>query len=536
MYYCHWRWLLAATAASSLYFPHMAFAEEVLRQVLVVTRHGSRLPLRKSGQDLSESTPGMLTALGQLQHYELGQYLYRQYNASGLFGPFVDRNKIRLQSSSFERTITSANSFALGLFDQQARDPNSESELPGGLLPANVPVYTYELINDVWIRAYDKCPTYEKRLNDLYQSAEWTTMENDNTDLLAALSKMPDFETFADDRGIVPLSELWNVFDLINVAETECGTLTAAGEPSAACKSLTTSSVANVQELLTAEQWATVQALSHQAEQMKYGDNVAGSYVGANLLAEIADRMQKDNYTFSLFSAHYPTILGMMAALGDDFFDDEVIPSYAAALVFEMRQDTSTGIRNFQVHYVADDLPDNAEGASLLVAFDKICPNNSGGSCPVSELVKYLNGWTVAQWCKECENDSASACMKLQLDSFTDGSVDGAADGGTNNDDDSELSSVAIFFIGLAAGVAAMVVVVVIMWVAQKNRKQQMESRAVGGKLQDTTDLGGGGGRMMADDEIDDSIEGAQPKEDAAEPADALESNEKKPASKRPVV
>ncbi|KAL7577208.1 hypothetical protein ACA910_003540 [Epithemia clementina (nom. ined.)] len=525
MYYCHWRWLLAATAASSLYFPHMAFAEEVLRQVLVVTRHGSRLPLRKSGQDLSESTPGMLTALGQLQHYELGQYLYRQYNASGLFGPFVDRNKIRLQSSSFERTITSANSLALGLFDQQARDPNAESELPGGLLPAKVPVYTYDLINDVWIRAYDKCPTYEKRLNDLYQSAEWTTLENHNAELLVTLSKLPDFETFTDDRGMVPLSELWNVFDLINVAETECGTTTSNGEPSAACKSLTTSSVANVEELLTPEEWATVQALSHRAEQMKYGVQVAGRYVGANLLAEIADRMQKDNYTFSLFSAHYPTLLGIMAALGDDFFDEEVIPSYAAALVFELAQDTTTGIRYFQVHYVADDLPDNGEGSSVLVSFDNICPTNLGGAsslgrCPVSELVKYLNGWTVAQWCQECENDSANVCMKLQLD----GSVDGTADGGTNNEDD-ELAYDAIFFIGLTAS-QVMAVVFVKMWVEpkynNKNRRAQQQhqsdSRAVGGKMQDTTDLGGGG-MMMAGDE--DSIEAANQIGDTAAAAAA---------------
>ncbi|KAL7562059.1 hypothetical protein ACA910_011098 [Epithemia clementina (nom. ined.)] len=479
-------------------FPKIASSEEVLRQVLVVTRHGSRLPLRKDGQDLSESTPGMLTALGQLQLYEVGQYLYSQYNSSGLFTPF-DRSKVLLQSSSYERTITSANSLALGLFNEEARDPNSESQLP--VIPANIPVYTFDLVNDVLIRAYDKCPTYEKRLNDLYTSAEWTAIENDNTELLVALSRIPDFESFTDDRGFVPLSELWNVFDLVNVAETECGT---TGEPSAACKSLTTSSSANVNELLTASEWQTVQELSHKAEIMKYGFKVADRFIGANLLAEIADRMQKDDYTFSLFSAHYPTLLGIMAALGDDFFDDEVIPSYGAALVFEVTQDTTTGIRYFKLTYVADELPDNTAGKSMKVPFDNICTDAaSGSSCPVSDLVNFLGGWNVTRWCTECENDSANVCMRIKLEA-----QDGSGDGDSVNDngnDDGNLPPVLTFIIGLAVGVAAVLVAVVCtnLAKARRTRREQQQQQQNGdamGKTDDTTDLG-----MIAED--NDNIE-----------------------------
>ena len=51
-----------------------------LKQVHVVTRHGSRRPLPKTAVTLEEtSETSLLTPLGQQQHYELGLWLQERY-------------------------------------------------------------------------------------------------------------------------------------------------------------------------------------------------------------------------------------------------------------------------------------------------------------------------------------------------------------------------------------------------------------------------------------------------------------------------
>jgi hypothetical protein len=103
-------------------------AEMRLKQLHVITRHGSRYALTKT-QTLVEGTgEGTLTPLGQEQMFDLGVWLRTFYTSSSLFELF-DPSKVHLQSSAFERTVTSANSLALGFFPQSARDPAGMSLL-----------------------------------------------------------------------------------------------------------------------------------------------------------------------------------------------------------------------------------------------------------------------------------------------------------------------------------------------------------------------------------------------------------------------
>ena len=85
-----------------------------LIQVQVITRHGSRTALQKTGSTLVETTAPILTPLGELQLYELGTWLRQRYAVDvPLLGDYV-ANDVRFESSDLERTISSANSLTLG--------------------------------------------------------------------------------------------------------------------------------------------------------------------------------------------------------------------------------------------------------------------------------------------------------------------------------------------------------------------------------------------------------------------------------------
>jgi len=421
-------------------------SDEILKQVHVITRHGSRHVLRKDSSDLSETvvstTDSMLTAIGQRQLYDLGVWLRETYTKTSTNSSILDhydRETMRLESSALERTVTSANSLALGLFPNKARDANLESLLP--VMPANVPVYTHDADNDIYIRAYDKCPTFHERLQTLYQSDDWQQYSSVHQQFLAQLAQTTYFQPFSNENGIVPLQEVWNVYDAVQVARTECG---EGRESSAACQALADG--IELRDLFTDEQWIQVLDLAHLAELKKFGMETAGKVVGINLLKEILARINNGDQTkFSLFSAHYPTILGVFAAIDQVFFKEVVIPDYGSALIFEVTQkaNSPTQERYFRIVYKGDDQNENN---AVTVNLDHICGNPT--MCTVSSLEEYLGGWDVERWCSECDNDTANACLKLML-----GSTDGFSKPDDDDDDSWPRHPLEMgFLMGLAVG------------------------------------------------------------------------------------
>jgi hypothetical protein len=356
---------------------------------------------------------GTLTPLGQTQLFDLGVWLRKFYTAYSLFEVY-DSSKVRLQSSAFERTVTSANSLALGLFPQAARDPTGESVL--SVIPANVPVYTTEVKNDVTIRAYDKCETFLNHLGDLYSSEGWKELEKENSELLIRLTTIPAFQGYADSTGKVPLTEVWNVFDAILVAKTEC-----AGEYTASCQNVLASSFKDV---LNDDEWVALQSMAHQAELLKYGSNIAGRLVGGNLLLQIVERMQEtavgrtsaDFEKFYLYSAHYPTILGLFAALSEESVDSEVIPSYASALIFEVYENDLDGKRSVQILYKSGE-----ESEHRPVFMGSAC---SSIMCPLTTLSGGVAYLSQESWCRDCGNRDADVCLAGLVESRESCSTD----------------------------------------------------------------------------------------------------------------
>ena len=438
----------------------------ILRQVHVITRHGARFPLTKHATTLQEGTPGTLTPRGEQQSYDLGVWLAKRYmtlHGGADFVPHYIPHKVYLSSSSYDRTITSANALALGLYADRnnARDDDDDDATDNAerqqqqnqhnSLPANIPVYSQQVSNDVTIRAYDKCPVFLTSLTSLYASQEWQQLEMSSRTLRTKLvERFPDYAAAAasskgeSDVQMVPLEDIWNVFDAILVAKTECGddngdtnnnnnATTTTTTTTQTCQSLKDPTI---QDFLSTDEWQDLQQLAHTAEFKKYYTNkMAALTIGTNLLQLILRRMQQSkgggggggssddddddddansaippkdgSASFYLYSAHYPALLGLFASLGQNPSLEEVIPSYASALVLELYQvGNSKMVKLF--YRTGQDLQEAK--SNMVLGFDKICPLDE--MCPLRYFQSKLpGGWSEEEWCGICGNRDADVCL-----------------------------------------------------------------------------------------------------------------------------
>ncbi|KAI2494293.1 acid phosphatase [Fragilaria crotonensis] len=273
--------------------------------------------------------------------------------------------------------------------------------------------------NDIFIRAYDKCPAYLDALANLYANDSWKTLEDDHRPLLDNLGQVAEFQPYVNDEGYVPLSDVWNVFDLINVAKTECAAATTTNDTD--CEF----------DPLDDDTWLELQTITHLAEFQRYSNTTAGDLLGGNLLLQIHQRMGGSTSGFSPgtnasdvkgfrkffhYSAHYPTILSVFAALNVLPPSNEVIPGYSDALIFELYNDTETGVYSVNMLYKEADLPN-----ATTVRFPE-GPCQGASSCSLGDFTQLLSTMSftsLEEWCGQCENESADVCLEVKLDALS---------------------------------------------------------------------------------------------------------------------
>jgi Histidine phosphatase superfamily (branch 2) len=458
-------WFLLVLSSS----PLLVGADPALTEIYVITRHGSRLPLTKDAETLDEGGPGTLTFLGQKQHYELGLWLRERYNnnnitgdsSAGFFDAFYSP-RVNLTSSSLHRTVVSANSMLYGLFPTPSRDPRNESFVPYNI-PPNVPVMTERTDNDVTIRGYEKCEA-GLGLDDLYASKEWKDLEQENLSLLESLGGIEVFAAYQDPLlQRVPLEELWNVYDAIAVSKIEC----ESNPNSISCQI----SNPSLQTIVSDDEWATLKNLAFTAELMKYSSKRGGNVPTGNLVKQILDRMKEAELAstlnkFYLYSAHYATILGVLAALDSD---PATVPDFAAALILELYTDIATSQKTMRVWYKQGYANDTAQE----VVLGRSC--NGTSPCDIRNVEQsFMGDFTAAKWCQVCQNNKADICVKANLTSTLadeEGTTapppaESTSTSSTNSD---SLGFVPALFIGLFAGMAIALVGMVLV---RKVRKQ----------------------------------------------------------------
>lgn len=337
--------------------------------------------------------------------FDLGVWIRETYNYTNFFHVYLPW-KVHLESSGFDRTLVSADSLALGAFDYAARDPHGESYLQQ--MPANIPVYSTENQHDVYLRAHDKCEAFHNRLDELYESKIWKDLEEEHMDLLRHLAQLETFQEQADESGKIPLTTLWNVYDAIHVAKTECVVSGDGYAPT--CLSLDNPSDADA---LEEGEFEELEVLVSRVEQLRYGPERAGRLVGGPLLLKILERMSRSLAgDFFLYSAHYSTILGVLSALGESFENKGAIPEYASALMLFLLEDTTTGKQRVQLVFKAD---------SQFVTPPKVVPLQFCAleqTCPLITFRERFFAWSVHDWCKECNNRQAAVCMSYWIEEY----------------------------------------------------------------------------------------------------------------------
>lgn len=395
-----------------LHFEVLFVSAASLKQLHVITRHGSRPPLSKDASTLSENGGETLTPLGQQQLFNLGRWLRDQY-AMGDFLKVYDHKMDRLESSNLDRTLTSANSLSIGVFPEEAKlggnsDQFFQSSLPHA--PA-IPIFSRQEKNDVYIRAYHNCPRFNRNLEKLYTSRVWTSLEESSQSLLQNLAEKLRTQLDNSEASRIALKDAWNYYDPIHVARTEC----SPDPTSFACQSSVKDP--NIRQVLSDEEFAELESLVHQTEQLKYSLSTAESLLGSNLLWQILDRSTKPG-RFFLYSAHAPTILGLLSTLkewdiGETFID------YGSAIVVEVYEEPSQEI-SIQIVYKSSSNP-----ISIPLNLDEIdCGEKKldEASCPLQNVIRWAeknSHKTIDDWCKACENISSDVCLRSGANPWT---------------------------------------------------------------------------------------------------------------------
>ncbi|KAJ7404550.1 Prostatic acid phosphatase [Willisornis vidua] len=117
-------------------------AERELKFVVVVFRHGDRTPIVNFPTDLHKESEwpqgfGQLTKTGMQQLFELGQYMRKRY--SNFLNSTYNRQEFYIQSTDYDRTIMSAQSYLSGLFP-----PTSSQIWNPELLWQPIPVHIFQ--------------------------------------------------------------------------------------------------------------------------------------------------------------------------------------------------------------------------------------------------------------------------------------------------------------------------------------------------------------------------------------------------------
>jgi len=425
-----------------------------LMQVHVIARHGSRSQLSKDAATLAEAGGANLTPLGQQQLYDLGAWLRSEYgpvlgeSAEGGSRSltYYNPNLHRFESTDLDRTISSANAAALGLFPSKTRASDSKNIHPSDssyqdmlfdkaadLPMIGIPIYTSgKEVNDITLRAHKNCPTFKDRLSKLYQRPEWRKMEKDHEDLLIKLANIyPDLA----ENGKIPLTQVWNVYDAIHVAKTEC-IENKDGSGTMSCSSFLTRESVVAANSLSAEDFELLETLAEHIEFVKYaggldtptdtGAITAGTLLGSNLLRKILDRSQADG-DFFYYSAHAPTILGFLATLqaSRDFFrvtDGQKFIEYGSALIVEIHRSEDKGKFYFVLKYKDSDSEDAFHVVMKQSTTGMQCGADDSGLsyipkaswCLLDEVVSFAKKYALTTdeaWCKACNNKEADVCI-----------------------------------------------------------------------------------------------------------------------------
>jgi Histidine phosphatase superfamily (branch 2) len=305
--------VLAAFAAS-------AYAE--LLQVQIIHRHGAREPLRKDAASPSgETTDPALLPAGVTQLVDLGSAVRQRYYPDNASSATTIKNSSAdyrgpadagAYSSALGRTLSSSRAFLRGLYP----DANETDRIP---------TTVFALSKADWIlRGYTLCPAFSASVKQFINSAAFTTRaaEVDSEGVLKRVA--------AGINENKTLADAFNVYDRYTLS----------------IRGFLEHPLPNI----TAQDYQAVAAAAAWVESRKFATRaVGGGRAAGGMLSQLIVQSEamlaagSNAHRLVEYSAHYPLMFGVYAALGLDEVDfdtrDNVtraIPDFGAALVWEL--------------------------------------------------------------------------------------------------------------------------------------------------------------------------------------------------------
>lgn len=487
-----------------------------LLQVQVIHRHGARTPLYK---DAAVSLAGYesgatLLADGVEQLHTLGQLVRKVYleDESKLVvgevvgGPALANataaykvpSDFRAVSSSLDRTLASSRAFIYGLFpDDQQR----------------VPTYMFhDDPDDYLLRAHALCPAHTDRVRSWYESVAFKEKEAATVELRSTwATKLGQ----ADD-----LNNWFNVYDQVFLHHYRQWPNDKLPSP------------------IPAADFKAIEDLAYWLEDNKYGADNLGHLVGGALLGELLERARamanppvaSDSAGGSTnaaqdqdrprmhrlieYSAHYPTLLGLLTALGiplSTVQPDGALPHFGSALFLELHSAPDGRPALAARWYPGQDTEPRAGLAADArlrnVNGSVLCGDGvtTGGLCPLDKVTARTESRRYASakaWCEACDNTVESpVCFAARAGVASAADLadrTATSDGGSPRGGGGGLARGAVAALAFVGGIVfAVAVAGVALWVRGARVRGAWAAgaapdEAVLGEVKEENEMGGG--------------------------------------------
>lgn len=400
-------------------------ATAAIIQIQIVHRHGARDHLTKHAFDpAKESFILGLFPGGIVQLANLGAFINSEYIA--------EKSPSRIQGASDEKRFQS---------DTLARSSNSFRTLVSSRVFLNelygldgdgdrVPTVVYDALPNDWrIRGYALCPKLAEKLEDFVNSDEYRS-KNDNKEgtsltnaefLQRIGSTLPDTGVEEDDDK--SLKHVFNIYDRFLIIEND---------------GYNAPNHQNEADKLQSDDFKRLKDLADWYESSKFDFSTHRLAVAGGLMSDIVSEMHRvlgeepaedtrPTKRIIEYSAHYPTLLTLLATLRGDSgqtrrYPADKIPGFGAALIFELHKEGDNIFVRLKWYQGDGEWRDNETGniEPSNIAVGR-APCEGEDKCSWNDFTGLLTKLTSEDdpsakklFCGECESDVES-CLALRV-------------------------------------------------------------------------------------------------------------------------
>ncbi|XP_065609745.1 prostatic acid phosphatase-like [Cyrtonyx montezumae] len=349
-------------------------AERQLKFVVAVFRHGDRSPVINFPTDLHKESEwpqgfGQLTKTGMRQLFELGLYMRKRY--SNFLNSTYNRKEFYVQSTDYDRTIMSAQSYLSGLFP-----PTGSQIWNPELLWQPIPVHVVTKSTDRKLHfPLRDCSRFDQLQKETQTSNEFQSRIQPYMDFLQTMAVNTGLEL--NHLKTLDNFQLWNTYDTLY-----CESIHNYSLPVWATKD----AVDKMEKLAELALLSLFGVYKTEEKSRLQGGVLVNIILNSIKQATNTSKERK----MEVYSAHDTTIGAIQIAL--NIFNGK-LPPYAACQFFELYQE-SNGRYSIEMHYRND---------SSVDPYLLTLPGCTS-SCPLEKFAELVSPIITENWSKECGN------------------------------------------------------------------------------------------------------------------------------------